>query len=157
MKRRLTAFILVCMLASISGCSSNTTNTTTPKESNTVATETVEEKEEKILNLEGEWKQVDSDSSEMYHKAIITSDTIEIYWVDVAENSESLYWAGSYIKPSDSEKEYSWDSVNDKEKTDVALLASGEDTKTFTYKDGKLSYSASALGTTKTIELEQVK
>lgn len=38
---------------------------------------------------------------------------------------------------------------------DGALLASGDDTKTITFEDGELSYSASALGTTTTVRLEK--
>jgi len=35
----------------------------------------------------------------------------------------------------------------------MALLASSDDTKEFTYKDGVISYEASAMGTTKKVEL----
>ena len=42
-----------------------------------------------------------------------------------------------------------------KEKTGMALLASSDDTKEFTYKDGVISYEASAMGTTKKVELTQ--
>ena len=35
------------------------------------------------------------------------------------------------------------------------MLASSDDTKEFTYKDGQLTYEASALGTTMTMRLEK--
>ena len=38
---------------------------------------------------------------------------------------------------------------------DSALLASGDETKTFTYENGILSYEASALGTTTTVKMER--
>ena len=59
------------------------------------------------------------------------------------------------MAPEIAEEPYTWDSVNDKEKTDSAILASGDDTKTFTYKDGQLSYSVSAMGNTQTVRLEK--
>ena len=35
------------------------------------------------------------------------------------------------------------------------MLASSDDTKEFTYKDGVISYEASAMGSTKTVKLEK--
>ena len=63
-------------------------------------------------------------------------------------DTKSLYWAGSYVAPNDNTEPYTWDSENDKEKTGSALLASSDDIKAFTYENGELTYSASALGTT---------
>lgn len=105
-------------------------------------------------DLNGEWKQTNG-SETNYQSATITDSTIEIYWVN--EDSKSLYWAGTYVAPTDSAEPYTWDSENDTEKTGSALLASGDPTKTFTYEDGIISYEASALGTTKTIKLERQK
>lgn len=48
-----------------------------------------------------------------------------------------------------------WNSQNNTEKTSSALLASDDETKTFIYKDGELSYSASALGTTITVKMKR--
>lgn len=67
----------------------------------------------------------------------------------------SIYWAGTYISPILETNEYSWDSINDKSKTDNALLASGADSKTFTHKDGIISYSVSVMGVTTIVELER--
>lgn len=69
---------------------------------------------------------------------------------------QSLYnWTDTYENPTTSDKKYSRNSVNDKEKTSTSLLASGDDTKTFSYDNGVLSYFASALGQTITIEMEK--
>ena len=106
-------------------------------------------------DLTGEWKQVNSDSDDSYQSATISGDTIEIYWVSEEDESKSLYWAGTFIAPETAEEPYSWDSENDHERTDSALLASTSDTKTFTYENGEISYEASALGTTTTIRLEK--
>ena len=98
---------------------------------------------------------MNNNSEDNYQRAIIQDGQIEIYWVTESDDSESLYWAGTYVAPEIAEEPYTWDSVNDKEKTDSAILASGDDTKTFTYKDGQLSYSVSAMGNTQTVRLEK--
>lgn len=105
----------------------------------------------KMESLVGNWEE--KGKGESYHAGYISANTIEIYWVSDGGESLSLYWSGSYDNPSEIGNEYTWESVNDKEKTAFALLASGDDTKTFTYKDGELTYTASALGTTKTVHL----
>ena len=94
-------------------------------------------------------------SGDSYQEAVITDNYIEINWM--SKDTKSLYWAGSYIAPESAVTEYSWTSENDTEKTGSALLASGDDTKEFTYKDGVISYEASAMGTTKTMKLTKQK
>jgi len=85
---------------------------------------------------------------------MIDDGTIEIYW-QIEDGTTSLYWAGTYDAPTSAANEYTWESVNDKSRTETALLASGDDTKTFTYKDGVISYSVSIMGVTTTVELER--
>lgn len=87
----------------------------------------------KPLDLVGNWK----------------DGEILIYWVSDGGDTKSLYWAGTYVAPKDNKETYSWTSKNNKDKTDHALLASGDDTKVFTYEKGEITYKASALGTTK--------
>lgn len=106
-------------------------------------------------NLIGEWKQVNSNSEDSWQAATIEGETITIYWVSNGGDTKSLYWAGTYIAPTATDEPYSWDSANDHSQTGTALLASGDDTKTMTYENGQLSYSASALGTTTTVRLEK--
>lgn len=101
--------------------------------------------------LTGNWEE--KDKGDTYHAGYISGDTIEIFWMSDGGNSASLYWSGSYISPTEPNNSYSWDSVNNKEKTNYALLASGDETKTFTYSDGKLTYEASALGATRKVTL----
>lgn len=107
------------------------------------------------LDLTGTWKQVNSNSEDSYQEAVIEGDTITIDWVGDGGDTKSLYWAGSYEAPKDAADSYTWDSVNDKEQTGKAMLASGDDTKKFSYDNGVLSYEASALGTTTTVKLER--
>lgn len=107
------------------------------------------------LDLTGTWTQVNSKSEDSWQEAVIEGDTIEINWISDNGDTKSLYWAGSYEAPTEAATEYEWTSNNDHEKTDSAMLASSDDTKEFTYKDGQLTYEASALGTTMTMRLEK--
>ena len=106
-------------------------------------------------DLTGEWKQVNSNSEDSWQSATIDESTITVYWVSDNGDTKSLYWAGTYTAPETVDEPYSWDSENDTEQTSTALLASGDDTKTFTYEDGQISYEVSALGTTTTVRLEK--
>lgn len=108
-------------------------------------------------DLTGQWKQSNSSSNDSYMTAVISGDTMEIYWTSENGDTNSLYWAGSFTAPDTADEPYKWISENDHSKTDMAMLASGDDTKEFTYQNGVISYTASALGTTKTVKLEKVK
>jgi len=113
------------------------------------------------LDLTGDWKQSNPVLNlpvlnSNYQIATIGPDSIEIYWYNDDTEIKALYWAGSYTPPTKAVKEYTWDSVNDKEKTGESLLATGDETKTFTYKDGVISYDVSALGLTQTVKLKRV-
>lgn len=107
-------------------------------------------------DLTGEWKQMNSGSDDSWQSARISGDKIEVFWVTDSGETYALYWAGTYVASTTADEPYSWNSVNDKDRTSTALLASGDDTKTFTYDDGILSYSVSAFGVTRTVELEWV-
>ena len=104
-------------------------------------------------DLTGEWQQVNSNAEDSYQTATITDDTITVNWV--APDTTALYWAGSFEAPTTADEPYTWDSVNDTEQTANALLASSDETKTFTYEDGQISYSVSAMGVTTTVKLEK--
>lgn len=142
----LSCFTLVIFLTACGNSQKENSNTYTVKTS----------KKEEPLNLYGTWKQINSDDDKNYQEAKISEDgTIEINWVSEEDDSKSLYWAGSFEAPTKETKKYSWISNNDKEKTEEALLASEDDTKEFNYKNGILSYEASALGTTTTIKMKK--
>lgn len=108
-------------------------------------------KAKEVPDLSGTWQSEENNGS--YQEASITSDTIEINWVSDGGATKSIYWAGTYTAPTEATDTYEWTSERDKEKTDSALLASGDDSKVFTYNKGKISYSVSALGSTTTVEL----
>lgn len=147
MKKKIVAMLLVgAMALSITACGGDAE----PSKNNETKTESTTEKKEP-LDLTGTWKSEEVEGS--YQEATISDSVIEINWVSDGGNTKSLYWAGTYVAPAESTDEYSWISENDKEKTGTALLASSDDTKDFTYKDGVISYEASAMGTTKKVEL----
>ncbi|MDB8711635.1 hypothetical protein [Mediterraneibacter gnavus] len=147
MKKKIVAMLLVgAMTLSITACSGGAE----PFKNNETKTESTTEKKEP-LDLTGTWKSEEVEGS--YQEATISDSVIEINWVSDGGNTKSLYWAGTYVAPTESTDKYSWISENDKEKTGTALLASSDDTKDFTYKDGVISYEASAMGTTKKVEL----
>lgn len=133
-------------------CSAPAEPADTKADSSSAAPEEVEEAPEPV-DLAGEWKQTNPNDAENFQTATITADTIEVFWN--APDTKSLYWSGTIEVPADGSTSFTWDSVNDKTKTDTALLASGDDTKTFTFENGELSYEVTALGTTMTVRLAQ--
>lgn len=107
-------------------------------------------------DLSGEWKQANSNSEDSYQAAYIADGAVEVYWVlneGSDDESIALYWAGTFTPPETADEPYAWESANDKSRTNSALMASGDDTKTFTYRDGKISYSVSIQGQTVDVEL----
>jgi hypothetical protein len=109
--------------------------------------------EPKVIDLAGDWKQSNSNSSTSYQTAKISENTIEVYWNDEETGIVSLYWAGTFIAPKPGVNEYSWDSIRDEEKTASAILASQSESKSFSYKDETISYEVSAMGMTTTVVL----
>ena len=107
--------------------------------------------------LKGSWTQKNSAGLGSYMTAIIGDDVIQVYWITDGGDSQSLYWWGSFDKPENLDAEYSWESINDHSKTDSSMLASSDNTKEFLYKNGELSFSASAMGTTKTVRMVKDK
>lgn len=103
-------------------------------------------------DLTGEWVQTNSESDDSYQAATITADSIEINWISDGGNTRALYWAGTYAAPTEAGS-FTWESQNDTEQTDAAMLASSDPTKTFSYDNDVVSYEVSAMGITKTVEL----
>lgn len=108
---------------------------------------------EEPIDLTGNWAQEGKEFSNGYQAGYISGDRIEIFWMSDEGKTSSLYWSGTYEAPTEVTDEFTWDSKNDTTRTDSALLASGDDQKTFTYKDGKISYEASIMGKTATMTL----
>lgn len=105
------------------------------------------------LDLSGLWRQVNVSDGTMYHEAIISGGVIEIYWV--SDLIDSVYWVGSCPIPTGDP--FTWTSTGDTARMNTALLASTDEFKDFTYNDGRISYSVTALGITATFTLERVE
>jgi len=110
-----------------------------------------EASEASVPDLTGLWE---TTSGSFDQQAVIAGSTITINWVPDDGSDPMLYWAGSFEAPA-SDGKHTWASSNDHSQTDSALLASGDETKDFTYEDGAISYEVSALGETDTVTLEQ--
>lgn len=151
MKKLLCAVLTLSTAFCLAACGNDTAPTDNADPSQTQETAT------QPPDLTGNWEQSNKNSETSYHTATIQGDTIEIYWVMTDADTTSLYWAGSFTPPTTAEEPYTWDSVNDTEKTSASLLGSGDETKTFTYEDGQISYTASALGETQTVTLEKTE
>ncbi|URZ02029.1 hypothetical protein [Clostridium felsineum] len=146
MKKIVTISLCVILLiATFTGCSSKSASTSNGGKTS----------EKKIPNLQGEWKQQNNKSNDSYQSATISGNTITIYWITDNGKTKSIYWVGSFVAPTTTKEPYSWTSKNDHSKTDGSLLASSDDTKTIKYQNGVLSYEASAMGTTTTVELKK--
>lgn len=105
-------------------------------------------------NLAGEWWAPDTSNKDAYHGIYISGDKIEIYWISEGGATQTLYWEGTYDAPADGKEPYTWESYSDPTHASGLLAAAGS-TKEFTYANGIISYSASALGMTTTIEAKK--
>ena len=107
-------------------------------------------------DLTGNWVQVNGEATNFYQIATITEDTVECYWRLNSTGEEFLYWAGTFTPPEDGTEPYTWTSENNLEKALTSNWAERDETKTFTYKDGKLSYNVSMAHLRMTYALERV-
>lgn len=109
-------------------------------------------------DLTGKWGRP-SEGANWYFTANITEDTIKIEWYQPVYHEIYLYWEGTFIPPEDGKEPYTWESssmhtVEELESSRDYNRATREQTKTFTYEDGKISYLVTAghLRTRHTIE-----
>lgn len=109
-----------------------------------------------VPDLKGEWEQVGGANMNFYQIATITDSTIECFWRVTEDDSEYLYWSGTFTAPETGETPYQWESVNNPRRTKISNWALRDDTKTFTYEDGKLSYIVSMGNMRMTVGLEKV-
>lgn len=152
-----TLAIILTSLLLFAACSAEPDDTPppsadTPKTENAPAAEepTAEAEAGNQEKFEGVYIQEDADPESTYMEAVITENTITINWKMDSGETTALYWAGTFEQPTGAE-EYTFDSVNDKEQTQYALLASGDDTKPMTVKDGKISFAVTMMGVTTTV------
>lgn len=141
------------LMVALAGCVSGEAES--PQTDGSSNAPAVQEEQKQPLDLTGEWKQVNSNAEDSYQVATIGDGTIEVSWVGDGGDTKSLYWVGTYVAPTEATDNYTWESQNDTEQTANAIMASGDETKTFTYENGTLSYELTALGTTMTVKMER--
>ena len=112
---------------------------------------------DKVLDLNGDWKQTNAESPDAWQAATIADGMITILWVSDGGDTTTLYWAGSFDAPTEKGGTYSWTSKNDHGQTDGAAQGSKEDTTKFSYADGVLSYSVTVDDEATTVELGRYK
>ena len=153
--RALAPFVIVAFL--LTGCSSSPGSPAT--EGSGTASTTMAPSEDPAppaepLDLTGDWKQTNSNAADSYQAATIAGDVITVNWVNEADSTTALYWVGTYEAPADATETFTWLSAGDVAQMESGLLASGDDSKEFTYEDGKLKYELTAMGVTMTVEME---
>ena len=137
MKKSLVLLLAALLALALGGC--NTTVSATPPD------------------LTGNWKQENSDGLNFYQIATITDDTIQCYWYLPEYDEEHLYWTGTFTPPADGREPYTWTSQNNLENPHLEQWAERDDTKTFTYEKGQLSYNVNMAHLRMTYALERVE
>lgn len=109
-------------------------------------------------DLTGKWTAEHEEGASSYMTATINSTSIHVYFYTPDGDTSALYWSGTYVAPTEPTEdgcEYTWTSEANHDETDKALLASSDDTKQFTYKDGDLSFPISMMGVQSTIHMKR--
>jgi hypothetical protein len=83
--------------------------------------------------------------------ATVQNQTIEVHIVN--DKTDALFWKGTFKPSSDIVSNEEIASSADKAALQKALLGSQDDTKTFSSKDGKLTFNISMMGVKRTVEL----
>lgn len=150
MKKFLVTVAVATLISPLSACGKSADTQSRVEPSATIS------QSQEVPDLAGTWKQTNSESEDAYQQAEITADTITVNWITDGGDSEALYWVGTFVPPEDNGK-YVFTSEGDVEKMNIALLASTDSTKEFTYEDGVISYKVGMMGTTTTVRLEKQK
>ena len=100
------------------------------------------------VDLNGDWS-YSSDS--INFEATVKGEEITIDLI--MDNSEGLYWSGSFS--TDALNGDTIVSYADIEALDASMLGSGDEKKNFVFKDGKLTFSFTIVGVTQDIELSR--
>ncbi|AVD99471.1 lipoprotein [Streptomyces phage Bing] len=104
-------------------------------------------------SLVGEWYQVNANDGDMLAKASINPGSIQIN-LDSRDTSR-IYWLGTFDGEKDPSTDFTVVSKGDSDAMEMSLFGSRDKNKSFTYKDGELSYKFTMQGMTSTIRLEK--
>lgn len=150
-----TLAVILASLLLFAGCSAKPQETPSSEPTEAGNAPAAAEQEAEAGNpdkFEGTYIQEDAAEKETYMEAVIEGDKITVNWNMNGGETIALYWAGTFEQPQ-GRAEYTFDSVNDTEKTQYALLASHDETKPMTVSGGKISFSVTAMGLTTTVHM----
>jgi len=136
LRKKVLALVLMGCMLFTAGCGSNNSEATSAESEQTPV---------ETLDLEGSWIAEVQDSG-YYLAGFIKGDLIELHWVSSYDQYGSVYWAGSYGAPKDDPDTYTWESERDDDIMATTAYGSSDETRTFTYADGKLTLEGSATG-----------
>lgn len=107
-------------------------------------------------SLIGDWRQVGPDSDGWF-TASISGGSIQVN-LEGRDGSSSIYWMGSFESDHPTVGKFTVVSIPDADARNTmkySLMSSDEKTKTFSYKNGVISFKFTALGTSAVIQLKQ--
>jgi hypothetical protein len=103
------------------------------------------------VSLIGEWHQTNAEETGVVMKASISPGSIQVN-MDTRDQS-GIYWLGTFDTDKGTVKGFTTVSKGDPDAMEKSLFGSQSKTKSFTYKDGEISYKLTILGTTTTVRL----
>ena len=74
------------------------------------------------VDLTGNWAQKDMEGSDSYVAGYISDGVVEIFLMSEKGSKGSLYWSGTYVPQTTPGTPYTWDSVNDRDRTGQAEI-----------------------------------
>ena len=116
---------------------------TSVPEQTTVEPKTTQKAVEPV-NLVGLWVQENGDKNTYMAATIREDGKIGVFFILEGDDTPWTYWVGTYEVPTDGKEEFSWVSKSTYDGN--GLMASSDDTKEFTYKDGKITYPITIQG-----------
>ena len=136
-KKIISVFLVAAMILSLVACGENETPAKTIDPTGAESGEKLEETtsaesqqpEVNTVDLSGQWEEIGNQLEGRHSGAIVSGDTIEIYWIDEESSNRILYWAGTCEVPEANEDSFSFLSRNNTQKTKLSLGASFDDTK----------------------------
>ncbi|WIC89377.1 lipoprotein [Streptomyces phage Miek] len=103
----------------------------------------------------GEWDQTNTEIfNGMEMEAQITAGAIQIN-AESRDGDSSIYWLGTFPGDKSTAKSFKTTSIGDSDAMERSLLGSQDKTKTFEYKDGRITFEFTIMGNTKTVILEK--
>lgn len=153
--KKLIAPVVLAAVLTLTGCGATDA---VPASTAPAASEEAAPVEEAAIapDLTGDWKQSNSRSEADLMTGTIADGAISINWELGSEDLTAVYWVGTFEGPANAAEPHTWTSHRDAAATDTAIMASTDDTKEFTYKDGLISFTVSIQGESAIVDLKKI-